>query len=68
MTPIEHFLTDIMHISLRDGIEKSIADIGREVAPTDILQPTLQFNFKKRSLAENVFFLRQRKFSFFGVS
>ena len=32
MTPIEYFLTDIMHISLRDWIENSIADIGREVA------------------------------------
>jgi len=42
MTPIEHFLTDIVHISLRDWIENSIADIGREVAPTDIFQPTLR--------------------------
>ena len=32
MTPIEHFFTDIMHISLSDWIEISIADIGREVA------------------------------------
>jgi len=38
MSPIEHFLTDIMQISLRDCIENSIADIGREVAPTDIFQ------------------------------
>ena len=42
MTPIEHFLTDIMHISLRDWIEYSIGDIGREVARTDIFQPTLR--------------------------
>ena len=32
MTPIEHFITDIMHISLRDWIENSIADICREVS------------------------------------
>ena len=42
MTPIEHLLTDIMHISLRDWIENSIADIGREVSPTDIFQTTLR--------------------------
>ena len=42
MTPIEHFLTDIMQISFTDWIENSIADIGREKAPTDIFQPTLR--------------------------
>jgi len=47
MMPIEHFLTDIMHISLRDWIENSIADIGLEVPRTDIIQPTLRnFHFK----------------------
>jgi len=35
MTPIEHFLINIMQISFRDWIEKSIADIGGEIAPTD---------------------------------
>ena len=39
--PIEHFLTDIMQIPFTDWIENSIADIGREKAPTDIFQPTL---------------------------
>ena len=34
--PIEHFLTDIMQISFMDWIENSLADIGREVAPTGI--------------------------------
>ena len=42
MMPIEHFLTDIMQISFTDWIENSIADIGREEAPTDIFQPTLR--------------------------
>ena len=40
--PIEHFLTDIMQIPFTDWIENSIADIGREKAPTDIFQPTLR--------------------------
>jgi len=47
MTPMEHFVTDIMHISLRDWIENWIADIGREVAPIDICQPTLRNFFLK---------------------
>ena len=50
MTPIEHFLTDIMQISFTDGIENSIADIGREIAATDIFQPTLR-NFFLKTLA-----------------
>jgi len=41
MMPIEHFLKDIMQISFTDWNENSIADIGREIAPNDIFQPTL---------------------------
>ena len=48
MMPIEHFLIDIMQFSFRDWIENSIADIGREMAPTDIFQPTLRNFFYKR--------------------
>jgi len=47
MTPIEPFLTDIMQILFTDWIEDSIANIGREIAPTDIFQPTLSHFFKK---------------------
>ena len=50
MTPIEHFLSDIMQISFTDWIENSIADIGREIAATDISQPTLR-NFYLKTLA-----------------
>ena len=50
MMPIEHFLTDIMQISFTDWIENSIADIGHEVAATDIFQPTLR-NFYLKTLA-----------------
>ena len=50
MTPIEHFLTDIMQISFTDWIENSIADNGREIGPTDIFQPTLR-NFYLKTLA-----------------
>ena len=38
MMPIELFQTDIMQISFMDWIENSIADIGREIALTDIFQ------------------------------
>ena len=51
MMPIEHFLTDIMQISFTDWIENSIADIGREIAATDIFQPTLR-NFYLKTLAD----------------
>jgi len=47
---IEYFLTDIMQISFRDWIENSIADIGVEIAATDILQPTLR-NFYLKTLS-----------------
>ena len=68
MTPIEHFLTDIMQASFTDWIENSIADIGREIAPTDIFQPTLRNFFLKTLAGQQCFFLRQRKFSCFGVA
>ena len=42
MTPIEHFLIDIIHIIFRDLIESTIADIGQCNAATDIFQPTLR--------------------------
>jgi len=41
MMPIEHFLNENMQISFTDWNENSIADIGREIAQTDIFQPTL---------------------------
>jgi len=41
MTPIEHFLIDIIQIFFRDSIENTIADIDRCKAATDIFQPTL---------------------------
>ena len=47
MTPIEHFVTDIMQILFTNWIENSIADIGREIAATDIFQAdSAQFLFK----------------------
>jgi len=58
MMPIEHFLTDIMQILFADWIEDSVADIGHEIAPTDIFQPTLSNFFKKLSLADYVFYGR----------
>ena len=42
MMPIEHFLIAIMQISFSDGVEKTTVDIGREIVPTDIFQPTLR--------------------------
>ena len=50
MTSIEPFLTDIMQTSFTDWIENSIADIGNEIAATDIFQPTLR-NFYLKTLA-----------------
>jgi len=64
MTPIEHFLTDIMQILFADWIEDSVAGIGREIAPTDIFQPTLSNFFKKLSLADNVFLTAEEVFLF----
>ena len=48
MTPIEHFLIDIIQILFRDLIENTIADIGRCEAATYIVQPTLCNLFYKR--------------------
>ena len=42
MTPIEHFLIDIIHIIFRDLIECTIADIGQCNAWTAIFLPTLR--------------------------
>jgi len=36
MTPIEHFLIDIIQILFRDWIENTVADVGRCEAATDI--------------------------------
>ena len=58
MTSIEHFLTDIMHISLRDWIENSIADIGREVSPTDIFLADVDCHFLRSISVKNIFFPR----------
>jgi len=38
MTPIKHFLIDIIQIIFRDIIESKIADIGHCKAATDIFQ------------------------------
>ena len=45
MTPIEHFLIDIIQILFRDWIENTIVNIGRREAATDIFQPTLRNYF-----------------------
>ena len=64
MTPIELFLTDIMQISFTDWIENSIADIGRQIAATDIFQPTLRNFFYKRW--PKMFFYGRGCFLFLG--
>ena len=48
MTPIEHFLIDIIQILFRDWIHSAIDEIGRCKATTDIFQPTLRNFFDKR--------------------
>ena len=53
MTPIEHFLIDIIQILSKDWIEKTIADTSRYVVPTDIFQPTLHSIFLQ-TLADNI--------------
>ena len=48
MTPIEHFLLDIIQILLRDWIENTIIDIGRCKVATHIFLPTLRnFSYKR---------------------
>jgi len=64
MTPIEHFLTAIMQISFTDWIENSIADIGREICPTDIFQPTLRNFFLKTLAGRQCFFTFKEVFLF----
>ena len=48
MTPIEHFLTDVIQILFRDWKENTISDIGRCNAATDTFPPTLRNFFYKR--------------------
>ena len=44
---IEHFQIDIMQILLRDWIDKTTANLSREIAATAIFQPTLRRLFYK---------------------
>jgi len=48
MTPIEHFLLEIIQILFRDWIENTITDIGRCKVATHIFLPTLSNFFYKR--------------------
>jgi len=48
MTPIDHFLLEIIQILFRDWIENTITDIGRCKVATDIFLPTLHNCFYKR--------------------
>ena len=48
VTSIEHFQIDIMQILFRDWIDKTTANINRELAATSIFQPTLRRLFYKR--------------------
>jgi len=48
VTPIEHFEIDIIQILFRDWIDKTTANISREIAATAIFQPTLRRLFYKR--------------------
>jgi len=48
MTPIEHFLIDIIQILFRDWIDDTIAGIGGCKSATEIFQPTLCNFFYKR--------------------
>ena len=48
VTPIDHFLIDMIQILFKDWIENTIADIGRCKSATDIFQPTLHNSFYKR--------------------
>ena len=51
MTPIEHLLIDIIKIFFRDRIDKTTAHIRRQIAATDVFQPTLRnFFFKRRPM------------------
>jgi len=48
MTPIEHFLIDIIQILFKDWIKNTIADIGGCKSAADIFLPTLRNFFYKR--------------------
>jgi len=48
VTPIEHFLLDIIKILFRDWIENTITDIGRRKVATHIFLPTLRNFLYKR--------------------
>ena len=61
MTPIEHFLIDIIQILFRDWIEDTIADIGGCKSATEIFQPTLR-NFYYNRLP--ILFFNGRGFYF----
>jgi len=50
VTPIEHFEIDIIQILFRDWIDKTTANISREIAATAIFLPTLCRLFYKRWL------------------
>ena len=67
MMRIELFLTDIMQILFMDWIENSIANIRREVGVWFFSAEIEQFFFKNARW-QVMFFLRQRKFSCFGVA
>ena len=54
MTPIEHFLIDIIQILFRDWIENTITDIGCCKVATHIFLPTLRIFFLQ-TLADNIF-------------
>jgi len=63
-TLIERFQTDIMQILFTEWIENSIADIGREIAATDIFLPTLRNFFLKTLAGRQCFFTAEEVFLF----
>ena len=65
VTPIDHFLIDMIQILFKDWIENTIADIGRCKSATDIFQPTLHNFFCKRT---PVIFFYDRGCFIFGVA
>ena len=54
MTPIQHFLIDIIQILFVDWIENKIFDIDHSKAVTQIFQSKL-CNFFLQTLADNIF-------------
>jgi len=63
MTPIEHFLLDIIKILFKDWKENTITDIGRRKVATQIFLSTLS-NFFEKTLADNIFFTVEDAFLF----